>query len=182
MLRGINLGNHKKVSMPDLKTLYDTLHFKNIETYIQSGNVVFEWENADIKELEKTIAKSILEYYQFEVPVVIRTLETMQKLIAGNAFLQRKGLDEKQLHVTFLSEKPTAANLGKVNTFHYEPDEFFIIEDHIYILCPNGYGRTKLNNNFFESKLKVTATTRNWQTVNKLLEIATKQPYDPMTL
>lgn len=95
----------------------------------------------------------------------------MISIIKSNPFLNRKNIDITKLHVTLLADEPAQANIDKLKDMHYEPDEFILCEREIYLYCPNGYGITKLNNNFFENKLKVTATTRNWKTMNELLSI-----------
>lgn len=176
MLRGINLGAHKKVPMPALKALYESLNFKNVSTYIQSGNVVFEHDD-DLGNLADKLAQSIATHFGFEVPVVIRTLAEMQAVRKENPFLKEANIEAAHLHVTFLAEIPEQTLLDKIQTFSAMPDEFRIVGKTIYLHCPNGYGRTKLTNNFFEQKLKLTATTRNWKTVNELtnmMEAASK--------
>jgi uncharacterized protein (DUF1697 family) len=95
------------------------------------------------------------------------------KAIAGfNPFIKKKNIDPRKLHVTFLSPEPGLSNVHALNGIHYPPDEFILKGKEIYLHCPDGYGRSKLNNNFFEKKLKVTATTRNWRTVNELIKLA----------
>ncbi len=95
----------------------------------------------------------------------------MQSVVDTNPFVKMKGIDLDKLHVTFLSEVPTNENLEKIKTYQYKPDEFIINGREVYLSCPNGYGNTKLSNTFFENKLKVIATTRNWRTVNELLRM-----------
>lgn len=172
ILRGINVGGNRKVPMVELKALYEELKFKNIVTYIQSGNVIFEANGSDLKDLPKKIEQKIFSKYKFTVPVIIRTAAEMQSVINKNPFLKQKCIDVDKLHVTFLAEAPNGDNLNKIKGLSYEPDKYAIVSKEVYLYCPNGYGNTKLNNNFFENKLKVTATTRNWRTVNELLKIA----------
>ena len=88
-----------------------------------------------------------------------------------NPFIKTEAIDETKLHVTFLTQVPEKSNVDKIDVGKYAPDEFFVDGKVIYLICPGGYGNTKLTNNFFESKLKMTATTRNWNTVNKLVEM-----------
>jgi len=176
MLRGINLGAHKKVPMPALKALYESLNFKNVSTYIQSGNVVFEHDES-LEGLALKLEQKIAEHFGFEVPVILRTLAEMQAVSKENPFLKDATVEAAQLHVTFLAEGPEQVLLDKIQSFSAAPDEFRMVGKTIYLHCPNGYGRTKLTNNFFEQKLKLTATTRNWKTVNELtnmMEAASK--------
>jgi uncharacterized protein (DUF1697 family) len=174
MLRGINVSGQKQIRMADLKALYEGLGFGNVFTYIQSGNVIFNTDlNITAQKLSAKIANAILEKYGFNVPVIIRTAHEIREVITANPFQQLKGHLPEKLYVTFLEEKPQSAIIEKINHFDFLPDKFIIIESEIYLDCAAGYGTTKLSNTFFENKLKVRATTRNWNTVNKLLELAT---------
>ena len=173
ILRGINVAGQKKILMSDLKTLYQSLQFKDVVTYIQSGNVVFK---SDAKlsntEMAKKIEKAIDKKYGFHVPVIIRSKKELQNIISNNPFLKDKNIDIKKLHVTFLSDFPDKTNIESIGNIDFSPDQFIIKGKEIYLHIPVSYGETKLSNNFFEKKLKVTATTRNWNTVNKLFEIS----------
>ena len=160
--------------MADLKALYESLKFREVTTYIQSGNVIFESDGklSDL-ELAKKIEQAIYKKYDFEVPVIIRSAEELENIISINPFLKEKDINTEKLHVTFLSEIPNKTNLKSINQFDFSPDRFIIIGKEVYLYTPGSYGETKLSNRFFENKLKVTATTRNWRTLNKLFEIAT---------
>jgi len=171
ILRGINVSGQKKIQMTDLKALYEDLEFKNITTYIQSGNVIFKANKQRDKVLAKKIEDAIYAKYSFKVPVIIRSVEEMKNTIAINPFL-KKNINEEKLHLTFLAETPDKAKVDSIKNLDYSPDKFIIIGKEIFLYCPNGYGITKLSNNFFENKLRVNATTRNWKTVNKLVEMA----------
>ena len=171
LLRGINVSGQKKVDMKKLKQLYESLGFKEVQTYIQSGNVIFEHAATKIPELLIKIQNKIMQYFGFEVFVVIRTKHEFQKLIQNNPFA---GKDESRIYVTFLSEKPKDVLMEEIEKVKGKEEEFFLSGKEIYFFCPHGYGRTKLSNNFFERKLKVAATTRNWRTVSTLLSLAQK--------
>ncbi len=176
ILRGINVGGQKKILMADLKALYEKLGFKNVSTYIQSGNVIFESnEKFSDTELAKKIEIAIDRKYGFEVVVIIRSLEEMKDTISSNPFLKEKNSDTKRLYVTFLSEIPAKENVESIGNVDFSPDRFIIFEKVVYIYVDNGYGETKISNNFFEKKLKVKATTRNWNTVNKLSDLASSK-------
>jgi uncharacterized protein (DUF1697 family) len=169
ILRGINVSGQKKMLMTDLAKLYEDLGFKEIVTYIQSGNVIFKMDKkfTNVK-LAKLIEDKITVTYNFQVPVIIRTLKELQHIVAVNPFIKE---DIDSLYVTFLSNSPSAINLEKLDNVSFLPDRFEILDKEIF-LSVSSYGNTKLSNNFFENKLKVTATTRNWKTVIKLLELA----------
>ncbi|MEP6595920.1 MAG: DUF1697 domain-containing protein, partial [Ginsengibacter sp.] len=121
--------------------------------------------------LEKKISKKILEEFDFEVPVMVKSLDEINTVLKNNPFVHKRKEDDTKLHVTFLSHEPTTDNIDKINKAQYLPDEFILTGNTIYLFCPNGYGNTKLNNNYFENKLKAIATTRNWKTINELANI-----------
>lgn len=172
MLRGINVSGQKMIKMDALRQMYELLNFSKVKTYIQSGNVVFESPDTNCLDIEQAIAQQISQTFGFEVPVMVKTLNELKTVIANNPFTDDKHKDVTKLHATFLSQQPQQYYLDKLNTTQYAPDEFVIITNTIYLSCPNGYGKTKLTNNFFETKLKLSATTRNWKTVNELANIA----------
>lgn len=172
MLRGINVGGHFKLPMPELKKLYEELKLKNPVTYIQSGNVIFQSQETDLPGIADRIRQKIKKNYGYEVPVIIRTISEMEAVIKKNPFIKMKGIDKERLHVTFLEEIPAEEKLNKIKEPDFSPDRFINDSKEVFLHCPDGYGRSKLNNSFFESKLKVTATTRNWKTVNELYRIA----------
>ncbi len=171
LLRGINVSGQKKIRMEELKKLYESLDFTQVKTYIQSGNVIFESPDSDTSELVNRIETKIKQIFGFSVRVIIRTKNEFQHIINNNPFCGIRQEEITKLHVTFLSDTPAASTLNAIGEFENESDEWIIAGKDIYLFCPNGYGRTKLTNNFFEKKLNLSATTRNWNTVNKLHEI-----------
>jgi len=172
ILRGINVSGHKLIKMDALKKLFEDLKFQHVRTYIQSGNVIFESKKVDTKILENKIEKQILKTFGFEVPVLVKEKDELKKVIDHNPFLKNRNEDISKLHVTFLSSEPDTANISKLSDIKFNNDEFMIIGTAVYLFCPDGYGNTKLSNNFFESKLKVSATTRNWKTIIELNKLA----------
>lgn len=170
ILRGINVSGKNKILMLDLKAIFESMDFKNVKTYIQSGNVIFDAKSA--KNLSDLIKDKINQKYSFNVPVIIRTVAEIDAILIQNPFLKQKNIELDKLHITFLAEQPTKENLDKINALQFEKDEFKVIGNEVYLHCPNGYGNTKLSNTFFENKLKVTATTRNWKTVNEILKLS----------
>ncbi len=174
ILRGINVSGHKMIKMEALRNMLEDLKFKNIKTYIQSGNIVFQDKKTDSHSLERKISKKISETFNFEVPVMVKEENELMEVLNNNPFLTKRKEDITKLHVTFLSEIPEKEAVEKIKEGLYASDEFIIKEKTVYLFCPNGYGNTKLNNTFFENKLKVTATTRNWKTVTELVNMATQ--------
>jgi len=173
ILRGINVGGKRKILMVDLKAIFEGLGFTNIITYIQSGNVIFneEKETSSI-ELSAKIEKAISERYGFEVPAIIRTASELKKAVSINPFLQKDEVNIDRLFLTFLKTTALEGNRKKTELYDFSPDKFVINDQNIFIFCAGKYHQSKLTNNFFESKLKTRATTRNWKTVMKLLELA----------
>jgi uncharacterized protein (DUF1697 family) len=174
ILRGINVSGHRMIKMQTLKELFTDLGFENIQTYIQSGNIVFQHKKTDPQKLEKKIAKAITEKSTFDVPVIVKKLEELQQIIAANPFLKDKTKELAHLHITFLTDEPDTESVNKIKAGSYQPDEFYLVNKVIYLYCPNNYGNSKLTNGFFEKKLSLTATTRNWKTTNELINIALK--------
>jgi uncharacterized protein (DUF1697 family) len=172
ILRGINVGGHKMIKMDALRKMYESLDFSDVKTYIQSGNVVFVYKKTNCEDLQNKIAENIVKTFGFDVPVMVKEAEDIVSLLENNPFVKDRNEDEKTLHVTFLSKIPDKEAVEKIKNATYSGDEFVIVENVIYLYCVNSYHKTKLSNNFFENKLKVTATTRNWKTVCELAKIA----------
>jgi uncharacterized protein (DUF1697 family) len=174
MLRGINVSGHNIISMANLKNLYESLNFKNVVTYVQSVNVIFNSDKQDASRISSLIETQIKKSFDLSVSVLLRDKDDLQRIISGNPFIKRKK-DPIKLYVTFLHTSPPPFDFHKLPLPSNESDEFIIVDKEIFIFCTNGYGRTKLNNNFFEKKLKVIATTRNWNSVNALYQLADKR-------
>jgi uncharacterized protein (DUF1697 family) len=171
ILRGINVGGKRKILMADLKSMFEKLNFSNVQTYIQSGNVLFDLnEEIENTKLALNIELAIKDNFGFEVPVIVRTPEEINTAINLNPFYKDE-TDIVHLHLTFLNEEPTAQNQENAASYNYEPDKFEIRGKDVFIYCAGKYHQSKLTNNFFEKKLKVNATTRNWKTVLKLQEL-----------
>ncbi|MCF2443150.1 DUF1697 domain-containing protein [Dyadobacter sp. CY345] len=170
ILRGINVSGQKLIKMAELKMMFESLNFGEVKTYIQSGNIAFMPKPGNDKDLQFQIHEAILKTFHFDVPVIVLDETETKDIQENNPFLTNRNEDESKLHVTFLSEKPQSDLFEKLTeTAQFLPDEWILAGRAIYIFCPEGYGKTKLNNNFFEKKLKVTATTRNWKTINELV-------------
>jgi uncharacterized protein (DUF1697 family) len=174
ILRGINITGHRIIKMEALRALYEELGFVHAQTYIQSGNVLFQYENKDLKVLEETISKAIKLKFGFDVPVIIKDIAEFKLIIEGNPFMDDSSKDISKIYVTFLSAVPDMGKYHQISQDQEYEEEFHLVDKAIFIYCPNGYGNTKLSTNFIENKLKVTATSRNWKTTLELLRMAEK--------
>ena len=174
MLRGVNVTGHNPIKMEQLRGLYDRLGYQKVETYLQSGNIVFQAETENPALLSKRISESILDSFGFETPVIVRTSKEMETVVANNPFLKEKDVDSSKLHVTFLREVGPENSLKTLEKLATSQDIFYPASREVYLYCPEGYGRTKLSNNAIEKALSVTATTRNWKTTNTLFEMVSR--------
>ena len=172
MLRGINVGGRKKIRMAELRRLYESLGLANVTTCVQSGNVVFDSVEQDGSKLGELIEAQIERVFGYSVPVFIRGIGDFRRIIDGNPFLNERNEDIARLYVTFLYAPPPESKLSDLVVPGNEAAEFSVGEGEMFLFCPNGYGRTKLSNSFFERKLNVPATTRNWKTVNASYKLA----------
>lgn len=171
LLRGINVSGSKKIKMVELKALFEELKFKKVKTYIQSGNVIFQ-SKKDRDKIIKTIFNGIKKKYGYEVTIVLKTPAELKKVIASNPYAKKAADDYKKLYITFLEEAPSKENFSTIKDFKSNNDEFVLKGTVIFVFCPDGYGTTKLHNNFFEKKLKIGATSRNWNSLNKIYNLA----------
>jgi len=171
ILRGINVGGKNPVNMNSLQEMYEKLGFKNVKTYIQSGNVVFQSTEMPTEEIERVISDEIFIRFTLSIPVIVRENSALRIILEQNPFLRAKKEDIDGLYITLLATSPVHVSLNGMGNNSFLPDQYVIKGREIYLSCPNGYGKTKLSNNFFESKLKVKATTRNLKTLTELVKL-----------
>ena len=175
LIRGINVSGHNMIKMADLKALYESLGFKSVTTYIQSGNVIFQTEEDSASSLEVSIERAIDKRFGFPVSIIVRKPAELARVIKANPFHGTDKIDESRLYVTFLKTKPAPALVKAVQAAAARSaDQYSISGSEVYLHCPNGYGKTLLSNTFFEKQLKLMATTRNWKTVNTLYAMASR--------
>ena len=172
LLRGVNVGGNT-LSMERLRTLCADLGAENPRTYVQSGNVVFAAPGSATRwaaALERKLAGET----RLAVTVIVRTATELATVLGGNPFLNQKGIDLAKLHVTFLAQAPTKAAQKALDALAATAggDRLRLAGKEIYLHCPDGYGRTRLSNTALEKALGVRATTRNWNTVNKLYQMS----------
>ena len=172
LFRGINVSGQKKIRMAELREHLTELNFMDIQTYIQSGNLIFDYRKTKQATLEKNISGKILEKYGFDVTTIVITPEELISANNKNPFSNKSGVNPKNIGISFLSEIPKQESIELLNEIDYSPEEFVISGKIIYLHYPNGFGRAKLTHNIIERKLKVRATTRNLRTVGKLIDLS----------
>ena len=170
LLRGINVGGKNILPMQDLVAIFRHAGCAEVTTFIQSGNVIFSAGQDAEKELPNQISQHIEDSFGYRIPVVLRNLPEMRKAVTSNPFLGPE-VDPKTLHVYFLRDEPAAEAVAALDPQRSTPDTFAVLGREVYLNLPNGMGRTKLTNAWFDSKLKTVSTARNWGTTQKLLEL-----------
>jgi len=169
-LRGINVGGKNKLPSTELAAMFVAAGCAEVTTYIQSGNVVFEAAPLRVTLVASTVASDILARFGYRVPVIVRSAGEMKQVAGGNPFVMAGGATDA-LHVAFLDGVPAAAKIAGLDVHRSVPDEFAVKGREIYLRLPNGVARSKLTNAYFDAKLGVTSTVRNWRTVLKLIEM-----------
>ncbi len=172
MLRGVNVGGHNKIKMDQLRAVYESLGFRDAQTYIQSGNVVCRAEKRDLATAAARIEKGVERNFGFRPSVIVRSAPELREVIVRNPFAKRSGIDASRLLVAFLASNPAADALDKVLKIKCEPEELCVSGRELFIYFPNGMARPKLSMATVERTLKIAYTGRNWNTVRKLLEMA----------
>ena len=171
LLRGINVSGHNMIKMDTLKTILENAGFQNVETYVQSGNVFLETEDENPQSVGFTIKQEIAKHLGFDVPVIVISKTDLEKCLTNNPFFKEKEIDTKKLYVAFISKELTNSAINELKISQFKPDEAFIDGNRIYMKLETGAGNTKLTQKYIEKKLNVIATTRNWNTENKLIEM-----------
>lgn len=169
LLKGINVGGHKKVPMAELREQMSKSGFEQVQTYIQSGNVILKSSEKSTLIIEKTIKNVILNHFGFEVYVLVMTRFDLKRIFDNCPFSEGK---KKASYFMMLHDAPNEASIKVASEKIYEGEEFVIINDCIYFFCAKGYGQAKFNVNFFERKLETFATARNYNTMVKLLSLS----------
>jgi uncharacterized protein (DUF1697 family) len=172
LLRGINVGANKRMKMDKLRSTCQSLGFEDVKTYIQSGNIVFRAAKLSGAALVKKLGECIVRDFGFSADVITRTQEEMGRIIENNPLLKEKGIDESKLHVVFLSEKPAPASLRKLQELTLSPDRVRSLGREIYFYFPNGVSGSSLWKHPLDREVGISGTMRNWNTVNKLYEMA----------
>src|ERR1700704_2945507 len=174
MLRGVNVGGHNMIKMDALKALCVPLKFKDAQTYVQSGNLIFRTEEKDQAKIAKRFQDAIEKKFKFRPDVILRTATEIRDVIKKNPFAKRNGIEPNRLLVTFLSGDPGKEAREKALAIDTSPEEMHLIGREAYIYFPNGQGRSKFPWPAIERALGTSSTGRNWNSVTKMLEMAEK--------
>ena len=169
LLRGINVGGHKKTPMAELRSHLGKLGFENVQTYIQSGNIVLQSKIESKAKIENLISDSILDHFGFEVPVVVKTHSELLSILDQCPFSKEK---KENSYFSLLYKQPDNSSIEEANKISYPNEEIVVTTNCIYFYCSMGYGRAKFNSNLFEKTLKTKFTARNYRTMMKLLELS----------
>lgn len=169
LLRGINVSGHHMIKMESLKFTLESVGFKNVETYIQSGNVFVDTEEESPAKVGFLIKQEIFKTFGFDVPVVVIGQQDLEACIKNNPFLREAAVDLKKLYVAFVSKELRSENSNDLKISQFKPDQAHIDATRIYIKYAVGAGKTRLDQKYIEKKLHLTATIRNWNTVIQLL-------------
>lgn len=168
LIRGINVGGHKKLKMADVKVFCEDLGLTSVRTHLQSGNVVFQTTRTDRAQLAKDLETAFL----VDARVILRTTAELRKAIAQNPMPGEAARGPSHYIIAFLSDKPKAAAMQALRDAYSGPEQMELLGAELYIHYGPGMGTSKLTNALIERKLGVSATSRNWNTVTKLLELA----------
>ena len=165
LLRGVNVSGKNKLFMGDLQTCLQKLGFAEVNTYLQSGNVVFDTVERDTEKLSATLMQRIKVDLGLDVVVLVISAKELYVMIASNTLIPLSGGDEKLFHATFLAEPVSSVKFEELELPSVAEERAILQGRAVLLHCPHGYGKTRLNNSYFERKLGVAATTRNWRTV-----------------
>jgi uncharacterized protein (DUF1697 family) len=170
LLRGVNVGGKALVPMARLREVLTDAGYDDVETYVQSGNVVAGSTARNADTVARAVERVLAEEFGREIAVVVRTAAAFRKVLDANPFADRlaDGAPGTAVHVAFLRAKPSASGLAKVDAERFAPEEFRAVGKEVYLYLPNGIGRSKLAVELSERRLESAATVRNWNTVTKL--------------
>ncbi|MBY0426136.1 MAG: DUF1697 domain-containing protein [Cytophagales bacterium] len=172
LLRGINVSGQKKILMSDLKSFYENMGFTRVQTYIQSGNLIFEYDGTRTNDyLSNQIEQEILQRYGYEVAVFVLALEELEAINSLFPFGNVPDLVPKTTFVTLFKTLPTQEKIQALSEIDISPDRYEIMGKVMFWYCVNTQS-SKLSNNYFEGKLQVIGTSRNWKTMNQLVLLA----------
>jgi len=172
LLRAVNVGGHAVIKMADLRSLYESLKFKGVQTYVQSGNVVFRTDERDLSRLTKRIQDAIAKKFGVTPGVMLRTTAEMRDVVARNPFAKRDDIEPNKLHVSFLDTKLEPSACEQLRALPLIAEELIPSGRELFLYFPNGAGKSKLPWAKVDRICGTRGTARNWNSVTKLLEMA----------
>ncbi len=165
LLRGINVGGHNLIKMQDLKGLFTNLGLKNVKTYIQSGNVVFQSEENE-QQLRQKIEEEIRTIYGYNVPVIIRTGLQWEQILSHCPYRDYLVDEGESVHISFMENEPSQEGINHLLTHKTEMEDIHILGTEIYLLLRQSFHTSKMTAQLH--KLGLQATIRNWKTIQKI--------------
>ena len=172
LLRGVNVSGKNKIKMAEFRSLLEEkLGFNHVETYIQSGNILFQANRGNESDIAGSISEVIKKSYGYDVPVWVYSHKEFTNIYTSNNFISASGYETAFLHTTLFHDTLPANTLELLEPYAVQEEELNVGVKCIYLYAPNGYGKTKLSNTHMEKKLGTRATTRNWKTMTKLKEM-----------
>jgi uncharacterized protein (DUF1697 family) len=174
LLRGVNLGPHRRIKMAELRKVYEAAGLRDVQTHLQSGNVVFRTDERDLAKVSRRIEKAFEKNFGFVSAVIVRTSAELKDVIRRNPFAERKAIDPSRLLVWFLATDPGDEARDKVRVIKADPEELYASGRELFIYFPNGLARPKLSSTALDKALNTSGTGRNWNSVTNLLALAEK--------
>ena len=171
LLRGINVAGQKQIRMADLQKSCEASGLKDVRTYLQSGNVAFRAGRADPRRLAEALRARIAKDFEHDVEVLVLPAKELNLIAGSNPLRPRSGDEQRLFHGTFLFQRVAGKRFRQLKLPALPGEKAVMVGQAVFLYCPHGYGRTKLNNSFFEKALGVPATTRNWRTVLALKDL-----------
>ena len=173
LLRGVNVGGKNILPMKDLAAIFTAAGCTDVQTYIHSGNVIFTAPASISAKLPANLTARINKRFGYQIPIILRSANQLGQIIRNNPFL-KAGAPEDTLHVMFLADLPSPQGVGLLDPQRSPGDSFHLSNQEVFLHLPNGGGKSKLTNAWFDSRLATVGTTRNWRTVLKLFELMQK--------
>ncbi len=170
LFRGINVGGRNMLPMKDLVAFFLDAGCSDAQSYIQSGNVIFRAPPSLVARVPTRVVSAITKRFGIEARIVVRSASELPRVVEDNPYLHTR-TDVASFHVAFLAEAPSAERVAALDPDRSPPDQFAVRGREIYLALPHGTARSKLTNQYFDSKLGTTSTLRNWRTVLKLREL-----------
>jgi uncharacterized protein (DUF1697 family) len=169
-LRGINVGGKNKIKMETLRQVCGSLGFENVKTYINSGNVIFETVETAGKEFAAKIESAIEKEFALKIKVILRKMSEIENIVANNPFAGQFE-NEKDLHVFFLDEELPEDKRELLLSNNSENERYVVLNREIFSHLRTDFPDSLMGKDYIGKKLKVSATARNWRTVNKIMEL-----------